>query len=187
MLAQQMGLPMTLIAATNSNDALHQVLRSGVQPAAAAVAQTASPSMDIQVPYNVWRLLYVASGGDAPAVRAWQRDFGARALALPAAVRARLAERVRSAAIDDGATLRAMRDTHERCGYLLDPHTAVGVAAAQLVAAPSGSAGPVVCFGCAHPVKFLPTVRAAFGCTAEQALHMASGPAGAACSACAAS
>ncbi|EOD25551.1 hypothetical protein EMIHUDRAFT_115438 [Emiliania huxleyi CCMP1516] len=84
LLAQQMGLPITLLAATNANDALHRLLATGELRAHGTVSQTASPSMDIQardhprspeitrdhprVPYNVWRLLFVASGGDAAAV-----------------------------------------------------------------------------------------------------------------------
>ena len=50
LLALQMGLPAKLIAATNANDALHRLLSSGVlSRGASSVAQTASPSMDIQV------------------------------------------------------------------------------------------------------------------------------------------
>ena len=71
-----------------------------------------------------------------------------------------------------------MRAVHARRGYLLDPHTAVGVAAAQLLVGGGGGGGgggPVACMGCAHPMKFLPTVAATFGCSREQAFVMASG------------
>jgi threonine synthase len=40
-------------------------------------------------------------------------------------------------AIDDETTLRTMRRVHEECGYLLDPHSAVGWAA--LDARPAGA------------------------------------------------
>ena len=182
-LAMQMGLPMRLIAGTNSNDALHALLRTGTLQPGRPVVQTASPSMDIQVPYNVWRILYVASGGDAAAVGRWQADFAAGRLELPGRVRAWLDARIRSAAVDDGATARTMRGAHAHGSYLLDPHTAVGVAAAlaapataAATATPTATAAPpsvVVCFACAHPVKFLPTVEAAFGCGTERALAMA--------------
>ena len=182
-LAIQMGLPMRLIAGTNSNDALHALLRTGTLQPGRPVVQTASPSMDIQVPYNVWRILYVASGGDAAAVGRWQTDFAAGRLELPRHVRAWLDAHIHSAAVDDGATARTMRDTHAHAAsYLLVPHTAVGVAAAAAALAATATAAPtptpappsaVVCFACAHPVKFLPTVEAAFGCGAEHALGMA--------------
>jgi len=183
LLAQQMGLPITLLAATNANDALHRLLATGELRAHGTVSQTASPSMDIQVPYNVWRLLFVASGGDAAAVRGWQADFGAGGLTLPPRVREWLRVRVASAAVDDALTLRTMLETHQRCGYLLDPHTAVGVAAAQIAAEEESCAArvPTLCLGCAHPIKFLPTVAAAFGCSAPRALALASGPAGHRC------
>ena len=61
-LALRMGLPASqLVAATNSNDALHRLLDSGTFfPAPAST--TVSPSMDIQVPYNMYRLFALASG-----------------------------------------------------------------------------------------------------------------------------
>ena len=114
-------------------------------------------------------------------VRGWQADFAAGTLRLPAAVRAWLRERVSSAAVDDTLTMHTMRTVHARCGYLLDPHTAVGVAAAQQYldnGGGGGGGGPVACMGCAHPMKFLPTVAAAFGCSPEQAFQMASGAPG---------
>lgn len=63
-LAQQMGLPITLLGATNANDALCRLLGAGRLVRGGSVTHTLSPSMDIQMPYNAWRLLYVASGGD---------------------------------------------------------------------------------------------------------------------------
>ena len=84
--------------------------------------------------------------------------------------------------MDDALTMRTMRAVHARRGYLLDPHTAVGVAAAQLlVNGGGGGGGPVACMGCAHPMKFLPTVAATFGCSREQAFVMASGAPGHRC------
>ena len=90
-----------------------------------------------------------------------------------------------SAAIDDSLTMHTMRAVHARCGgYLLDPHTAVGVAAAQQFVGGGGGGGgggPVACMGCAHPMKFLQTVAATFGCSPEQAFVMASGAPGHRC------
>ena len=191
LLAVQCGLPARLIAAANTNDALHRLLSTGVLRPGAPTVPTASPSMDIQVPYNVWRVrrrplmffaarrgppddgragrsqvLHAASGGDAAAVRGWQRDFAAGELRLPAPILDWLAARITSRAISDAETLRTMREVHAASGYLLDPHTAVAVAAAASVAqaaSAGGAAGTVCCLGCAHPVKFTPSVAAAFG------------------------
>ena len=168
LLAVQMGLPAILLGGTNANDALHRVLATG-ELSRGAVVPTASPSMDIMLPYNLWRLLYVASGGDARAVRGWQADLATGRLQLPPDVRAWLASRVRTAAVSDAQTLGTLRRVHALSGYVLDPHTAVGVAAAaELLGAPAppaARAAPVrvVCMACAHPVKFLPAVAAALG------------------------
>ena len=177
LLALEMGLPARLVAATNSNDALHRLLSSGELRPGAAVRRTVSPSMDIQVPYNCWRLLYAAAGADARAVRRWQADFRSGRLALPESVRGWLAARVRSAPVDDDETLRTMRLVHAAGGPLLDPHTAVGVAAALRERSASGT---TVCMGCAHPVKFTPAVARALGVDDAAALRAVLTPAAAA-------
>lgn len=178
LLALQMGLPGRLVAATNANDALHRLLSNGVLMAGVPTKQTVSPSMDIQVPYNVWRLLYVASGGNGAAVRRWQEGLSQRGvLEVPFEVRAWVAQRVRSVAVDDDVTLATMRSVRAVSGYMLDPHTAVGVAAAchTPFASPTAPAAaavvpPVICMGCAHAVKFLPTVARALGMDMASAL-----------------
>ena len=63
LLALQMGLPAKLIAATNANDALHRLLSEGVLHGRSAVAQTVSPSMDIQVRLRVGVGMRVRVGG----------------------------------------------------------------------------------------------------------------------------
>ena len=185
LLALQMGLPARLIAATNANDAMHRVLSTGVLHAGRPSRPTASPSMDIQMPYNLWRLLYVASGGDGDAVRLWQEQLRNSVLQLPPHIVTWLAMRVGSVAVDDDETLATVRSARVQSGYFLDPHTAVGVAAARrspfgmfspqpstgFVRAHNGAtAEPRVCLGCAHAVKFLPSVAAALGSTIDATL-----------------
>ena len=49
-------------------------------------------------------------------------------------------------------------------GYLLDPHTAVGVAVAERLAVREADRlGPVVCLATAHPAKFPDAIRRATG------------------------
>jgi threonine synthase len=59
--AAAMGLPCKLFACVNENDIIHRWLLSGVFSVAPQVVQTVAPSMDIQVPYNVERMLWLAS------------------------------------------------------------------------------------------------------------------------------
>ena len=202
LLAVQMGLPVRLIAATNANDAMHRALSSGVLQGGRPTVQTASPSMDIQMPYNLWRVLYVASGGDGHAVRRWQAMLATGRLELPSLVVEWLGERVRSVAIGDDETMATVRTVHSQSGYVLDPHTAVGLAAARrspfaashaaatpppagLTAAAVATRGeldalggaavpqsePIICLGCAHAIKFLPSVAEALRHTVEAVLR----------------
>jgi threonine synthase len=62
--------------------------------------------------------------------------------------------------------------TQRNAGYLLDPHSAIGVLAARrgLAADPST---PVIALGTAHPAKFPAAVRAASGITPKLPEHLA--------------
>lgn len=131
---------------------------------------------------NLWRLLYVANGGDGDAVRALQEGMQSSGqLTIPSAAREWIGQRVRTVAVSDEETLSTLRHVHAATGggLVLDPHTAVGVAAAlrspfRIPAAPPSPATPpspaVVCLGCAHAVKFLPAVARALSLSLEQAL-----------------
>jgi len=169
-----MGLPARLIAACNANDAMHRVLSTGVLRGGRRTLQTASPSMDIQMPYNMWRLLYVASGGDGEAVLRWQRELSCGTLQLPTNVVAWLSERVGSVSVSDEETLELVRAVRAQSGYITDPHTAVGIVAARRspFATPATASEPLLCLGCAHAVKFLPSVSAALGCAVDDLLEV---------------
>jgi len=68
-----------------------------------------------------------------------------------------------SARVGDEEIVRTIRDFHQQTGYLLDPHTAVGVKAAEKTDLQT----PVICLACAHPAKFGETVRKALGTEPE--------------------
>jgi threonine synthase len=81
-------------------------------------------------------------------------------LALPQEVLARLRARYSAFAKDDAATIDAIKAVHAQTGRIIDPHTAIGVAAARdLKDAP----GPVVVLSTAHPAKFPDAVARAIG------------------------
>jgi threonine synthase len=61
---------------------------------------------------------------------------------------------ITSVSIGDDETLGEMRRTYERCGYVLDPHTAVGVAAARKAQQSGLPAEPTIVAATAHPAKF---------------------------------
>lgn len=160
--AKRMGLPVSeLVVATNVNDILERTLRTG-RYEVTGVVPTSSPSMDIQVSSNFERLLFDAEGRDAGAVRrmmaglAQSKSFSIGETAL-ASIRSEFA----AARADEAEVSGTIRTTLEEAGYLLDPHTAVGVVAARKVAA--DPAVPTVVLSTAHPAKFPDAVEAASG------------------------
>ena len=155
-LAQRMGFPIDkLIVATNENDILARFFATG-EYAVGEVHQTVSPAMDIQVASNFERFLYYYFDQDSGRLSSFMSDFAATGRAsLNGAPETKLFAAV---AINQQQTLAAMRDTKTRFGYVLDPHTAVGVAAAQQLC---GTEEPVLCIATAHPAKFPEAVEQA--------------------------
>ena len=147
--AAQWGLPVAgFWAATNRNDVVPQYLDTGAWRPHASFA-TLSNAMDVGDPSNFER------------IRArWEHD--------PAALQANL----QGCAVSDDETLATIRQVYRRDGRLLDPHTAVGVAAARRLRAAGGAGGgpgggrePVVVLATADAGKFPETVRRATGVT----------------------
>lgn len=160
--AMRMGLGIErLVAATNANDIMARALNEGVY-AAGAARPTLSPSMDIQVASNFERALFEACGRDSGWIRSAMAEFAAsRKLVLPPAVRAALRTRYAAAAVDDARTLETIGALYRETGRLVDPHTAVALAAAQDMR--GAAKGPVVVLSTAHPAKFPDAVRKATG------------------------
>jgi len=159
--ASRMGLDVArLVIATNANDIMARALNEGVYASGASHA-TLSPSMDIQVASNFERALFEASGRDADWTAAAMSDFSrTRKLELPAPVLAELRSRYSALASDDTQTRAAIAAIHKLTGRIIDPHTAVGVAAAMRMGKPSS---PVVILSTAHPAKFPQAVAEAIG------------------------
>jgi threonine synthase len=155
--AKRMGLPVErLLIATNRNDILSRFVNSGVY-AAGEVHPTLSPAMDIQIASNFERYLYYLVGEDPAAVHALLEEMGRTGkMHVSEDQRAAVVQDFDAVAVDDSQTLEQIRDTYERCGYILDPHTAIGVRAAR-------GYSEMVCLATAHPAKFNDAVREAIG------------------------
>ena len=160
--AAKMGLPVArLIVATNVNDILHRALSDGDYSQGKVVA-TATPSMDIQVSSNFERLLFDAGGRDGTALADQMRGFEAsRAMRLTNAQREGAAHLFASARVDaDGMTM-AMRWAYDAAAQVIDPHSAIGLAAAR--EAQIDATIPVVTLATAHPAKVRDAVERAIG------------------------
>jgi len=159
--AHRMGLPIDrLVLATNENDILARFFDTGVYEAA-EVVPTLSPSMDIQVASNFERYLFFRAGGDAARVRQQMATFQAtKRLAVDVAAGEPVDPLIRAGRGDTAATLATIRRFHGEFGYLLDPHTAVGVHAGLRHL---DAAAPMICLATAHPAKFGDAIRRATG------------------------
>jgi len=160
--AAKMALPVAkLIVATNVNDILHRALSEG-DYSVGSVTATAAPSMDIQVSSNFERLLFDLHGRDGAALAASMKGFEAnRKFAMTPAMRAQAAELFASARVDPESMNMAMRRANEESAMILDPHTAIGYAAALSADLPADV--PIVTLATAHPAKFRDAVERATG------------------------
>jgi threonine synthase len=160
-MARRMGLPVRrLVLATNENDILARFFATGVY-SLGKVHATLSPSMDIQVASNFERYLYYAVNGDADRLRSMMATFEKEGrLEVAGAARRADEDGMSAGSADRPATLAAIRETHERRGYLADPHTAVGLEVASRHVA---DGEPMICLATAHPAKFGKAIAEAVG------------------------
>ena len=157
--AHRLGAPVAALGvATNGNDILARALAHGRYARGETVA-TQSPAMDIQVASNFERLYFELSARDAAATRAAFEGFArGEAIALPASPELSL---FRAGATGEAATAMTIQETWSQAGVLVDPHTAVALAAAREMDLPAGA--PRVVLATAHPAKFPQAVEAATG------------------------
>jgi threonine synthase len=161
MLARRMGVPVRrLILGANANNILERFVATGTYRRG-TVVPTHSPSMDIQLASNFERYLHDLADGDAARVLGWmdalKRDGG---FSIDPALHARVQGELVSSAVDDATTLATIREFESLHGYLLDPHSAVGVRAALDHVEPGV---PTLTMATAHPAKFGAAIRAATG------------------------
>lgn len=159
--AKRMGLPIDkLVVATNENDILARTLKTG-RYEMRGVKATTSPSMDIQISSNFERLLFEANDRDPAEVRSamdslkQSGSFAIREQALKA-----IRKEFRAGRASEKEVARTIARTLEETGYLLDPHSAIGVFVAAKHEKPST---PMVTLATAHPAKFPDAVKSASG------------------------
>ena len=172
-IAKRMGAPIgRLVVASNANDILTRFFNDN-DMSTRAVVPSLSPSMDIQVSSNFERLLFEVNGRDGGLTAEQLQRFRASGrLSIEADQRANDIDGVFTATrLDDDETLEVIRRTYMLTGMLLDPHTAVGVGAAER-ALPTMS-GLMVTLATAHPAKFPDAVERATGIRPQLPAHLA--------------
>jgi threonine synthase len=170
--ARRTGTPISqLVVGSNSNDILTRWLASGVMEKT-GVHPTISPSMDIQVSSNAERLLFELYERNPLLLADRMAEFKDEGRVETGDTRlASVTEVFDGASFDDDQTRAEIRRTYEATGQILDPHTAVGVAAARAVRRDPDV--PMICLATAHPAKFPDAVEQAIGIRPELPPHLA--------------
>jgi len=121
--------------------------------------------MDIQVASNFERYLFYLYGEDAARVCDAMETFKKDGVLPVSAEELQQAQQIFAAAsVNDAETLATIGSFFSETGYLLDPHTAVGVEAGNRV---QGGKSPLICLATAHPAKFGAAVKQATGIEPE--------------------
>lgn len=160
--ARRMGLPVNrFIVASNRNDILTQFFTTGSM-AITEVHPTMSPSMDIQVSSNLERLLFELLDRDGISTAGLLEDFRATGeMRIDARIFAELDRSWSGIRVDEEQTTAAIAQLYRDTGMIIDPHTAVGLAAARR--SRRSPDGAMVVLATAHPAKFGDAVEAAIG------------------------
>ena len=166
--ARMMGLPIArLVVATNENDVLDEFFRTGVYRvrASADTHETSSPSMDISKASNFERFVFDLLGRDGARVRSLFGDALARVGEFDLSAHPAFNQTTRRYGFESGKSMHSdrlatIKDTFERIGMMIDPHTADGVKVAREHQRPGL---PMIVLETALPIKFAATMVEAFG------------------------
>ena len=163
-LAKLLGLPVgTLICASNANNVLTDFIRTGTYDRKRPLLKTTSPSMDILVSSNLERLLYLLSGDTNLVADLMNKLNKDGVYTVPAEMLAKIQSEFWAAYCDDNRADEIMGRVYKEKGYLCDPHTAAGWAAAEDYIAETGDNRAMVVLSTASPYKFPVAVLTAIG------------------------
>jgi threonine synthase len=138
--AKRMGLPVErCVAATNENDVVPEYFRTGVYTPRSS-KMTFSNAMDVGDPSNLSRIMALY-------------DFDLQ----------KMKKDITAVGVNDDETLDEIRDIFDRTGYILDPHTAVGVRSLRKISARE----PAIVVATAHPAKFPEVIKSALNIDIE--------------------
>ncbi len=159
--AKQMGLPIgKLNIATNENDILARTLKSGKYEAS-EVKPTTSPSMDIAVSSNFERLLFEALGRNSEDLNRLMDSLKqSGGFSIPQKALADIVSNFNALKASEDEVIATMGGCEKESGYLLDPHTAVGVFVARQL---KNKDRVMISLSTAHPAKFPQAVKIATG------------------------
>jgi len=163
-LAKKMGLPINkLIVATNQNDILHRAISKGSYEVE-KVAETISPSMDIQIASNFERLIYDLNNGDDSLTAKVMNDIKEKGKYLIDQEKLdKINNNFLSAKMSEDEVLKTIELVYKKFDVVLDPHSAIGYGAFDKV----NISGNNIVLATAHPCKFPDAIKNAINLNAE--------------------
>lgn len=171
LIAKKMGLPVNkLVIANNHNNSLTRFVNNGTM-GQGAVAPSLSPSMDIGIASNAERYLFELLSRDAKELmRAMEEMKTGKTYQLPQNARGTLNEDFMAISVSDAATKETIKKSWAKRKMLIDPHTAVGLHAAESLR--DRLQGPIITLATAHAAKFPEVVKEVTGETAQLPPHL---------------
>ena len=157
--AYKMGLPINrLLVATNENDILHRFFNSGKYKVN-KVSKTSSPSMDIQIASNFERLLFELLGRSSELTKDKMNNLDKNGVININNEELKIANDIFSSGKAEMEDVNiVINQVFNESGYLLDPHTAVGLHTSRK----HNDTSHLNCIlATASPVKFSETVEGA--------------------------
>ncbi|MDY6826063.1 MAG: threonine synthase [Bacillota bacterium] len=164
--ARRLGLPVNrLICAANTNNVLSDFINSGRYNSNRKLHRTLSPSMDILVSSNLERLLFELTGHNNSLIRRWMTDLKSRGeYRVGHGEKEQIEKLFWSDYANDDETSQMITHIYDRYHYLIDTHTAVGMAVLQKYRRSNDRNRPAIILSTASPFKFAGSVaRALFG------------------------
>lgn len=169
--AKQMGLPIhRLIIGSNVNDILTRFIQTGAMKTRDVVA-TITPSMDIQISSNFERYLFELMGHDSDKLRDCMQKFATQGeFQVDDAILATMREQMGAYRFTDEEINHEIARLYEQTGEIIDPHSAIGVAAARQELS---NEIPTIVLGTAHAAKFPDAIENAIGLRPALPTHVA--------------
>lgn len=160
--AKNMGLPIAkLICASNENKVLYDFFQTGTYDRNREFVLTSSPSMDILISSNLERLIYRLTGDNSDATAAFMKSLSENGTyAITDTMKEQLGD-FRGYYATEEETAQTIHDLYDKCGYVIDTHTAVAAAAYNKYKAESGDETKTVIASTASPFKFSRSVMKA--------------------------
>ena len=155
-LAKKMGLPINkLIVATNQNDILYRAISRGSYKVE-KVAETISPSMDIQIASNFERLIFDLNNGDDQKTISAMKDIREKGnYTIDQKKLDKINIDFLSSRMNEDEVLKTIKLVYEKFDLVLDPHSAIGYGAFDKV----NITGNNIVLATAHPSKFPSAIK----------------------------